>query len=226
MGRAWFRQEQIRIDSNTRSRMVILGDSITAGCCATGVTPQTAWPSLLHQSLKASGVAIDLVVSALHGVYVNYAIRRFDRMVAQKSPDYVVILLGSNDCCPTATRAASTRTEFRDDMSSLIDHCLLQHAVPIVVSPPPRSDCSCCRLLEEYAETLNSSEITGKAEVIDLFHPFAEAGPVDRLLPDGLHPNPAGNQVIVNVVADHLVEILSRRTMNARRPELSVNAGC
>lgn len=47
------------------------------------MTAQTTYPSCLKKLLDAEGVDVELIVSALHGVYMQYAVRRFERMVGR-----------------------------------------------------------------------------------------------------------------------------------------------
>ncbi len=193
----------------SRPRIVLLGDSITAGCHETGVTSETTWPALLKPLLNAAELDVELIVSALHGVYVDYAVRRFTRMVARHQPDHVLILLGSNDAASTQMRPRISAEHYRDGLESLVGLCRQHSASPIIASPPPRTDDGDNDLLCDYADvSSNLSETTG-VDFIDLFGGLSKVEFLSELLPDCQHPNPSGNRIIAELVAKRLVTILS-----------------
>ena len=192
-----------------RPRIVLLGDSITAGCHETGVTSESTWPALLKQQLDVAELDVELIVSALHGVYVDYAIRRFTRMVARHQPDHVLILLGSNDATSTKLRPRSSASDYRDGLESLIGLCRQLGASPIIASPPPRTDDGDNDLLRDYADVSSDLSETTGVEFIDLFDGLSQVAFLAELLPDCQHPNPSGNRIIAELVAERLVSILS-----------------
>lgn len=193
----------------SRPRIVLLGDSITAGCHETGVTSETTWPALLKQLLDAAGLDVELIVSALHGVYVEYAIRRFTRMVANHRPDHVLILLGSNDAASTHVRPSISSDNYRAGLEALVGLCRRHGASPIVVSPPPRTDDGDNDLLRDYAAVSSDLSETASVEFIDLYRGISKIEFLSELLPDCQHPNPSGNRIIAELVAKRLVTILS-----------------
>src|SRR5262245_56684546 len=94
-----------------RMRLVILGDSVSAGYGLThdrtlseGV-PDQAFPQLLGARLTESGHDTEVVVSALDGIDTGYALRRFARLVTAHDPDWVLVMLGLNDVRPPGARA-------------------------------------------------------------------------------------------------------------------------
>lgn len=194
-------------------RLVILGDSITAGCNETGVTAETTYPTLLDHSLKLAGLDVELIVSALHGVYTDYAVRRFDRMVLGHFPDHVLILLGSNDAASTESRSAASPDEYRTGLKSLVELCLEWNIVPIVASPTPRCDVACQYSMTQYVEAARGVAQQFGIEFADLFERFSDAGAHADLLPDGLHPSPAGNKVIADALAELLARHFARRSI-------------
>ena len=188
----------------TRRRIVLLGDSITVGCRETGVTAQTTYPSYLKRQLGRAGLDVELIVSALHGVYMGYAVRRFERMVGRHNPNYVMIMLGANDAVPAGRNSRTSPEDFQTALESLVRLCTLTKATAIIASPPPRSDARSSFLLKSYAETARSIADQSELPFIDLFTTLNEERFLNKLLPDCQHPSPAANRIIADLVLDCL----------------------
>jgi lysophospholipase L1-like esterase len=191
----------------TKPRIVLLGDSITVGCRETGVTADTTYPSCLQTLLDRAGLDVELIVSALHGVYMGYAVRRFERMAGRYQPDYVLIMLGANDAVPAGGNSSTQPEDFEAALETLVTLCRRANATAIIASPPPRSDTRSRQLLRRYAETARS--IAAKAELpfIDLFTRLSEERFLSGLLPDCQHPNPAANRIIATTVLECLLQV-------------------
>lgn len=191
----------------SKPRIVLLGDSITVGCRETGVTVQTTYPSCLRRLIDRATLDVELIVSALHGVYMSYAVRRFDRMVGRHKPDYVVIVLGANDAVPAGGRSSTSPGDFQAALESLVGQCVLAKATPIIASPPPRSDKKCSSLLRSYAEVARSIAENSELPFIDLFARLNKEQFLNELLPDCQHPNPAANVIIADLVLQCLLQV-------------------
>jgi lysophospholipase L1-like esterase len=198
----------------TKPVIVLLGDSITVGCRETGVTAQTTYPSRLKTLLDRVGVDVELIVSAIHGVYMDYAVRRFERMVGRYQPDYVLILLGANDAVPAGGQSSTSPEEFQAALEALVERCVFQGSIPIIASPPPRGDSRCSELLRTFAEITGAFAADSGLPFIDLFSRLNEERFLNELLPDCQHPNPAGNAIIAERIAECLVKVAGIR----RRP--------
>lgn len=188
-------------------RLLILGDSITAGCVETGVRPENSYPGLLRDAFKRESLDVDVVVSALHGVYVDYALRRFDRMVLRHRPDYAMIFLGANDAGSTDARPAVPPEQYTADLSALIEQCRQNDIQPLVVSPIPCASDRCRHRMTQYADAAREAAGRTDAVFVNLYQAFEKAGGV-ALLPDGLHPNPQGNIAIAISLAVVLTPML------------------
>lgn len=200
----WLSSEHFKV---SKPRIVLLGDSITVGCRETGVTAQTTYPSCLKALLDRGGVDVELIVSALHGVYMDYAVRRFERMVGRHKPDYVVILLGANDAVPAGSNAVTSPEYFQTSLETLVRKCVFQGAIPIIASPPPRSDTRCCELLRSYAKAAGTFAAKAGLPFVDLFTRLNEERFLNELLPDCQHPTPAANRIIAEFVAETFMQV-------------------
>ncbi|MGZ0174870.1 MAG: SGNH/GDSL hydrolase family protein [Planctomycetales bacterium] len=194
-------------------RLLILGDSITAGCVETGVPPQNSYPSLLRDAFNRESLDVTVIVSALHGVYVDYVLRRFDRMVLRHQPDNVLIFLGANDAGATETRPAISPDQFAADLVSLVSRCRENDISPVIASPIPCAMDRCLHPMNQYADASRDTARRCKAGFVDLFNAFDRSGGL-ALLPDGLHPNPHGNTVIARTLATALSPQIVRSECN------------
>ena len=191
----------------SRPRIVLLGDSITVGCRETGVTEDTTYPSLLQRLLDQAGLDVELIVSALHGVYMEYAVRRFERMVGRHRADYLLILLGANDAVPAGGNSSTSTEDFQTALKTLASQCLVNGVIPIIASPPPRSDEKCCSLLRGYAGIAQAFAEKSELPFIDLFAKLSDERFLSELLPDCQHPNPTANEIIAALVAECLLKL-------------------
>ncbi|RYD74588.1 MAG: arylesterase [Verrucomicrobiaceae bacterium] len=77
-----------------RGRIVVLGDSITAGY---GLTPAQAYPALLQEKVNAAGFPYDVVNAGVSGDTTAGGLRRVDWALSRGGADILVVALGGND---------------------------------------------------------------------------------------------------------------------------------
>ncbi len=77
-----------------RGRIVVLGDSITAGYGLDD--PAAAWPARLQQKIDAAGLAFEVVNAGVSGDTTAGGLRRINWVLAGGA-DVLVIALGGND---------------------------------------------------------------------------------------------------------------------------------
>jgi len=75
-------------------RVVVLGDSITAGY---NLEPQEAYPALLQEKIKAEGWDYEVINAGLSGDTTAGGRRRIEWVLAGRAPEVVMIALGGND---------------------------------------------------------------------------------------------------------------------------------
>lgn len=78
---------------NTRGRIVILGDSITAGY---GLDPEQAYPALIQQKIDAAGLPFTVVNAGVSGDTTSGGLRRIDWALG-KGAEVLIVALGGND---------------------------------------------------------------------------------------------------------------------------------
>lgn len=75
-------------------RVVILGDSITAGY---GLDPEEAYPALLQQKIHAAALKYTVVNAGVSGDTTAGGLRRVSWTLGRDGADVIVIALGGND---------------------------------------------------------------------------------------------------------------------------------
>ena len=78
---------------NPRGRIVVLGDSITAGY---GLDPAQAYPALLQQKIDAAGLPFVIVNAGVSGDTTSGGLRRIEWALGPGA-DVLIIALGGND---------------------------------------------------------------------------------------------------------------------------------
>jgi acyl-CoA thioesterase-1 len=77
-----------------KKRIVILGDSITAGY---GLDPQQAYPALLQKEIDAAALPYTVVNAGVSGDTTAGGLRRVDWALGKAGAEILVIALGGND---------------------------------------------------------------------------------------------------------------------------------
>jgi acyl-CoA thioesterase-1 len=77
-----------------KMRIVILGDSITAGY---GLDPQEAYPALLQRKIDAAGLPYTVSNAGVSGDTTAGGLRRIAWALGQQGADVLVVALGGND---------------------------------------------------------------------------------------------------------------------------------
>ena len=92
-GALWAADPHCKRTAAPRGRIVILGDSITAGY---GLDPSQAYPALLQQKIDATGLPFTVVNAGVSGDTTSGGLRRIGWALGPGA-DVLVIALGGND---------------------------------------------------------------------------------------------------------------------------------
>src|SRR5262245_9220976 len=79
--------------AKARPRIVVLGDSLTAGL---GLAPRESYPSLLHERLKNEGLNFDVVNAGVSGDTSSGGLSRLD-WALEGDVRILIVALGGND---------------------------------------------------------------------------------------------------------------------------------
>ena len=182
-----------------RPRIVVLGDSLTAGY---GLAPTQSYPYLLQQKLTDEGYKFEVVNAGVSGDTSAGGVRRLD-WALEGDVRVLIVALGGND----GLRGLSV-----DEMTRNIDQ-IIAHArrkdIAVVLAgmeAPPNYG-------PEYAAAFRSAfQELARQHRVPLI-PFLLSGvaaDADLNLQDGIHPNPRGAAVVSETVWKALRPVLDR----------------
>lgn len=166
---------------------VILGDSLTEGY---GVPQAASFPSLLQQKVNAEKLDWKIIGAGNSGSTTASGLSRL-KWIMKDKPDYVLILLGSND----GLRGFKAE-EIEKNLSQTIEYAQKNNQKVILgqLHVPPNYG-------KEYGDKFaNLYPRLAKKYNIDLA-PFVLDGVVGKPqfnLADGIHPNEKGYQIIAD----------------------------
>ena len=184
-------------------KLTVLGDSLSAGF---GLPASAAFPPRLEQALKAKGIAVDVHNAGVSGDTVSGGLARLDWSIPEGT-DAVIVELGANDALrgidPKVTRAG---------LDTILRR-LKARGLPVLLAGmrAPRN------LGPDYAREFDRifPELAAAHDVV--FYPFFLEGIVTNAkfnLNDGIHPNQAGVDVIVQGILPQTERLIARVRRN------------
>jgi len=167
-------------------KMVVLGDSLSAGLGLSGVA---AFPARLQKSLKLKGIAVDMINAGVSGDTASGGRDRLDWSVPEGT-EAVILELGANDAL-RGTDPKVTRAALSDILTRLKARKIAVLLCGMYAPPNYGSDYS-ARFNAIYPEL-------AKAFGVPLYPFFLEGVATEAKLnqADGLHPTAEGIDVIV-----------------------------
>jgi acyl-CoA thioesterase I len=186
-------------------KIVALGDSLTAGF---GLPAQDAFTSKLQAALKAKGYDVRIVNAGVSGDTAAAGLERLEWSVPDDA-DGVIVELGANDALRGLDPALADKA-----LSTVLDRLAAKH-LPILLAGmlAPRN------LGSDYTAKFDAIYPKLAANHPVVFYPFFLEGVAsDPHLNqgDGLHPNAAGVDVIVQRILPKVEELLARARSRGR----------
>ncbi len=180
--------------------LLILGDSLSAGY---GMDREKSWVSLLETRLRESGYSYRILNSSISGDTSQGGLARIPRLLDRYQPEIVIIELGAND----GLRGINPDIT-RDNMTSMIQQSQAIGARVLLagIKLPPNYGSDYLEKFESIYEDLAN-------EFGTLLVPFFMDGVAlrpDLLQADTIHPNEAGQPVLLDNVWKVLEPALSR----------------
>ncbi len=185
-------------------KLVCMGDSLTEGY---GIKPNSDWPTLLEK--KMDHIFIN---SGISGDTTAGMLARFQHMVIDHKPEYVIIMGGVNDLGFDISDNIIISNIL--SMTRMARHHNIQSIIGI---PPPfflpvqyEDDSLFIQLpalknrLIEYRHALRKFITSDEQPCID----FTLNMYANLYLQDGLHPNEKGHKIMANNAKEQLVGIL------------------
>jgi len=182
--------------------VVCLGDSLTEGY---GLTPEQSYPSLLERMLRERGHAVRVVNAGVSGSTSASASSRL-RWQLRSRPDVVVIALGGNDGLRGVDVAAT-----ESNLSAAIDLAKQSGARVLLAGmrmPPNYGP----EYTAKFAAVFPALAKKHGVALLPFLLEGVAANP-ELNLPDGIHPNARGT------------EIVARNVLAALQPLLPVSPG-
>jgi len=188
-------------------RVVFLGDSITA---------QKLYTMYIEEYFAGSHPEMNVafVNAGVGGDRSSAALNRVQNDVIAKNPTVVTICFGMNDAAYRSTVDMKGLETFKDGLTKLISMIRAQTKARVVLLTTTCVDETRNKNLKGYNLTLSRFVAETKrvaanegVPVIDLFHPLRGALAIGQradstftLVPDSVHPNEAGHQVMAQTI--------------------------
>lgn len=185
----------LAVAQNQQKVILFYGNSLTAGM---GLDPKQAFPNLIQQKINKTDEEYLVVNAGLSGETSAGGFSRIDWVLRQQV-DIFVLELGAND----GLRGLPLQST-RQNLQGIIDKVQQKYpGVKVIIAgmmvPPNMGEDYSVEFVKIYPELAKKN----RAELV----PFlleGVAGNPDLNLPDGIHPNAEGHEV----VADNVWEVL------------------
>ena len=187
-------------DRNANKRILILGDSITAGY---GLDPQEAYPALLQKKIDAAKLTYTVKNAGISGDTTAGGLRRIDWALGAEGADVLVIALGGND----GLRGISIgQTE--ENLAGIIDKARAKNpAMKVVVAGMEMPSNMGAEYTAGFKAVFHKVAAEKKAALIDFL--LAGVGGDEKLnQPDRIHPTADGQRLVAENVWKTLKALL------------------
>ncbi|MBI1887923.1 MAG: arylesterase [Nitrosomonadales bacterium] len=174
------------------SRIVALGDSLTAGA---GVTPEQAWPDLLAD--RTGWVVIN---GGVNGDTSGGALRRLPALLEQHKPVLVLVALGGNDMLRHVPQAETIA-----NLGRILDMIKTQGAKPVLLATPKPSVAGA--VFQNLSAADFYRQVADEQQVPMIEYAIADVLSDPQMKGDPLHPNAAGHAQLSQNIFDALKSI-------------------
>ena len=179
--------------------IMVLGDSLVAGH---GLPQGQAFPDILANKLAVDGIDVTMINAGVSGDTTAGGLARLDWSLAE-NPDAAIVVLGGNDLL----RGLDPQASF-DNLNAIINR-LKDRKIKILLAgmQAPRN------LGADYAAEFDRIYPALAARHEILLYPFFLDGValmVDLNQPDGMHPNQAGVDVIVEKIMPQVKQLIDQ----------------
>jgi acyl-CoA thioesterase-1 len=182
--------------------ILVLGDSLSASL---GVDAAEGWVALLQDRLEAEGYGYRVINASISGDTTGGGLRRLPRALDVHRPDIVVIELGGND----GLRGTPVEV-IRDNLGQMIELSSEAGAGVVLTGmqmPPNYGAAYTDAFAGLYVELASMHDI---AFVPAFIEEVALNG--ELMQADGIHPNAAGQPLLLDKVWPALTDLLQKRS--------------
>jgi acyl-CoA thioesterase I len=196
-------------DDSGRPKIVVLGDSLTAGY---GLLEQQAYPALLQQRLNAEGYGWEVVNAGISGDTSAAGLQRLDWALGQGDVRILILELGAND----GLRGLPI-SEMKKNLSAIIEHAHEKHIAVLLAgmeAPPNFGPEYTVSFRQVYRDLAKQYKVTLLPFLLDKV-----AGNAALNQSDGIHPNVEGAQIVADTVWTVLKPMVDSLSGGLRPPE-------
>jgi acyl-CoA thioesterase I len=197
-GLAVFAISTIPVRAQQQIRLLVLGDSLTAGY---GLPKSQAFPARLEAALREAGIGATVIDAGVSGDTTAGGLARIDWAIGNPPPDFAIVELGANDGLrglpPKAMEA---------NLDAILAR-LSERNVRVLLAGmrAPRN------LGRDYAEEFDGifARLADKHGAV-LYPFFLDGVATDPALNqgDGIHPNAAGVEAIVKRILPYVKQLI------------------
>lgn len=184
--------------------ILALGDSLTAGL---GLGPTEAFPARLEAALKAKGHDVKVINAGVSGDTAADGAARLEWALAEPV-DVVIVELGANDALRGLPVAQAEQA--LDQLLTVLDQRKLPVLLAGMKAPP--------NMGADYQQQFDGmyQRLAAKHPSVLLYPFFLDGVAADPKLNqgDGMHPNPAGVDVIVARILPSVEQLLGKAAGN------------
>jgi acyl-CoA thioesterase-1 len=189
----------VAAQSGAPFKIVAFGDSLTAGY---GLSAQDSFPATLERALKAKGHNVEIENAGVSGDTASGGLSRLDWSIADGT-DAVIVELGANDMLRGV--APKVTLQALDDILAK----LKARDIPVLLSGMRAAPNMGADYVREFEAIFPA--LAKKYDVV--FYPFfldGVAADPSLALRDGVHPNGAGVQKIVDGILPKVEDLIGR----------------
>ena len=184
--------------------ILVFGDSLSA---AYGIRPEQGWVTLLAQRLQAQGYGYQVVNASVSGETSSGGLERLPRALELHKPAIVILELGAND----GLRGLPVST-MRENLAHMLQLSRAAGARVLLLGiriPPnygPRYTTEFAAVYPELAQRYGVRLVPFLLEKVALDPTLMQQ--------DGLHPNPAGQPLVLDTLWPDLEKLLKNKARN------------
>jgi len=177
-------------EDSGRAKIVVLGDSLTAGL---GVLETEAYPALIQQKLNEGGYRWQVVNAGVSGDTSAAGLQRLDWALSQSNVRVLILELGANDGLRGLPIA-----EMKKNLATIIERAQEKRIAVVLAgmeAPPNFGQDYTVSFRQVYRDLAREYKIALIPFLLDKV-----AGVPSLNQGDGIHPNPQGARIVADTV--------------------------
>ena len=179
--------------------LLIFGDSISAGY---GMSKEKQWSVLLQEKFNKENIKIKVINSSISGETTGGGLVRFEGIIKQYKPNYVLLELGGNDALRGyPPKKISSNLVEMISISEISNANIFLMQIKIPPNYGSRYQKAFESIYPRVAETTSAILIPFMLEEVALN--------ADLMLPDGIHPKESAQPLIADFIYLQLKPLLT-----------------